>query len=172
MRSTRTSWDGKPNEARPRQLRYRPAPAPTSPGGGPMTTPTILGRTAELRALTDLVEQAPDRGGALVLLGDAGIGKSTLIRAAAQHARAAGLQVLEIAGVEAEAQLPFAGLHQLLRPLLPAAGGLPAAQRRAPMSPVGAQGGAPPEPFMIALAGLGPPSPAPAPPPAPRRRRP
>jgi len=119
-----------------------------------MTAPGILGRAGELQALTRLVEQAPDQGGALVLLGEAGIGKSTLIRAAARHARAAGLQVLETTGVEAEARLPFAGLHQLLRPLLSTAVALPTAQRRALMSAFGAEDSPAPEPFMIALAAL------------------
>ena len=116
--------------------------------------PAILGRTDELRALTELIEHAPEQGGALVLLGEAGIGKTTLIRAAARQARAAGLRVLETTGVEAEARLPFAGLHHLLRPLLPAADALPAVQRRALMSAFGAGDDPSPEPFMIALAAL------------------
>ena len=119
-----------------------------------MTTPDILGRTDELRTLTGLVDKATEQGGAIVVVGEAGIGKSTLIRAAAQHGRSAGLRVLETAGVEAEAQLPFAGLHQLVRPVLSAADSLPAAQRRALMSAFGVEDGAPPDLFMIALATL------------------
>jgi len=119
-----------------------------------MATPDILGRTDELRTLTVLVDNAPEQGGAIVVVGEAGIGKSTLIRAAAQHGRAAGLRVLETAGVEAEAQLPFAGLHQLVRPVLSAADGLPTAQRRALMSAFGVEDGTPPDLFMIALATL------------------
>ena len=86
------------------------------------------------------------------MLGDAGIGKSTLTRAASRQARTAGLRVLETTGVEAEAQLPFAGLHQLLRPLLSAADALPATQQRALGSAFGAEDGPRPEFFMIALA--------------------
>ena len=88
------------------------------------------------------------------MLGDAGIGKSTLTRAASRQARTAGLRVLETTGVEAEAQLPFAGLHQLLRPLLSAADALPATQQRALGSAFGAEDGPRPEFFMIALAVL------------------
>jgi len=119
-----------------------------------MTTPALVGRIDELRALTELVDRARNRGGSLVLVGEAGVGKSGLIRAAAQHARHAGLRVLEGVGVEAEARLPFAGLHQLLRPLLSAGCELPAVQRRALLSAFGAEDGPPAEPFMITLAAL------------------
>src|SRR5215475_397440 len=141
--------------------RARSHPPLRAPGDGfsltvvdPMTTPAILGRAEELRVLADLVDRAAEQGGALVLVGEPGIGKSSLIRAAAEHGRAAGLQVLECVGVEAEAQVPFAGLHQLLRPLLSGAAALPAAQRHALTSAFGAEDGPAPEPFMIALAAL------------------
>jgi len=88
------------------------------------------------------------------MLGEAGIGKTTLLRAAAEHARAAGLRILEAVGVEAEAPLPFAGLHQLLRPVIGAASALPAMQRHALSAAFGDEDGPPPEPFVIALAAL------------------
>jgi DNA-binding CsgD family transcriptional regulator len=119
-----------------------------------MTTSEMFGRTDELRALTDSIDGAAKQGGALLMLGEPGIGKSTLIQAASRYAEVAGLQVLSSTGVEAEAQLPFAGLHQLLRPVLPVAVDLPAVQERALMSAFGVVDAAPPEPFMIALAAL------------------
>ncbi|HEU4349288.1 MAG TPA: AAA family ATPase, partial [Actinoplanes sp.] len=119
-----------------------------------MTTSDMVGRTDELRTLTDSIDAVPKQGGALIVLGEPGIGKSTLIRAASRHARTAGLQVLGSTGVEAEAQLPFAGLHQLFRPVLPVAGALPAAQERALMTAFGVVDAPPPDPFMIALAAL------------------
>src|SRR2546422_987134 len=119
-----------------------------------MTIAGLVGRDNELRTLDALIDGAPKQGGALVVLGEAGIGKSTLLRAAAQRARDAGLEVLETAGVESEAQLPFAGLHQLLRPVIGAADGLPTAQRSALSSAFGLDDGAAPEPFLVALAAL------------------
>ena len=112
----------------------------------------LLGRDDELWALAELVGRLPERGGALVLVGEPGIGKSSLLREVVS--RAAGLLVLETAGVQAEAWLPFAGLHHLLRPVLSAADALPATQRRALSAAFGADDGPPPEPFMIALAVL------------------
>jgi len=79
-----------------------------------MTGPRLFDRDAELAVLAELIEHASERGSAIVVLGEAGIGKSTLLRAAVELARSAGLQVLQTAGVETEANLPFAGLHQLM----------------------------------------------------------
>lgn len=56
-------------------------------------------------------------GGAMLVVGDAGIGKSVLLTAVAESAAAAGIRVLRSAGVEFEAEVGFAGLHQLLYPL-------------------------------------------------------
>jgi hypothetical protein len=69
------------------------------------------------------------RSGTLVVRGEAGIGKTALL----QHAirRADGMRVLSGAGVEAESELPFAGLHQLLWPILELAEELPDVQTAA-----------------------------------------
>ena len=77
----------------------------------------LLGREAEQRVLDDLLRSA--RGGrsaVLVLHGEPGIGKTALLGYAAD--RAGDMTVLRCAGVEAEHEFPFAGLHQLLRPCL------------------------------------------------------
>jgi hypothetical protein len=112
----------------------------------------LLGRDHELRVLGELVGRLPGHGGALLVLGEPGIGKSSLLRDVVSHA--AGLVVLETVGVPTEEHLPFAGLHDLLRPVLSAADVLPATQRRALSAAFGAGDGPPPEPFMIALAVL------------------
>jgi len=114
----------------------------------------LVGREAELTALAGLIGEAPRRGSAVVLLGDPGIGKTSLLRAAAARAREAGFTILETAGVETEALLPYAGLHQLLRPVLSNAAGLPTPLRRALLTAFGEDDGASPEPFFIALAAL------------------
>jgi DNA-binding CsgD family transcriptional regulator len=115
---------------------------------------SLLGRDRELSALAGLIDQIGEHGGSMVVLGEPGVGKSALLRTAAGHGRAAGLQVLETTGVECEAQLPFAGLHQLLRPVLGLADQLPDGQRRALASAFGAGAGSQPERFTIALAAL------------------
>jgi DNA-binding CsgD family transcriptional regulator len=77
----------------------------------------LYGRDAELAALGDLLDRArKGASGALVVRGDAGIGKTALLTEATS--RADGFRILRAAGVEEEAGLPFAGLHLLLRPAL------------------------------------------------------
>ena len=101
-----------------------------------------------------MLDRISDQGGSILVLGEAGVGKSSLLAATAEYGRVAGLQVLETTGVEPEAQLPFAGLHQLLRPLLGSLIQLPDVQRHAIEAALGSESAAPPERFMIALAAL------------------
>ena len=77
------------------------------------------------------MDPVPDSGRVLVVTGAAGMGKTVLLAEAAGRARSAGLRVLWVTGRESESKLAFAGLHQLLRPVLPAAAGLPGRQARA-----------------------------------------
>lgn len=114
----------------------------------------LIGRERELRALTGLLDGIQDCGAAVVLRGEAGIGKSLLVETAADEARVRGLQVLTTTGVESEAHLPFAGLHQLLLPVLADADHLPPPQKRAVDVAFGVVDDAPPELFLIALATL------------------
>ncbi|MET7402599.1 AAA family ATPase, partial [Dactylosporangium sp. NPDC005572] len=79
----------------------------------------IHGRDRELAAVADLLGDArAGRGAALVVRGHAGIGKTMLLAAARCAAVDAGMTVLQTNGAAAESALPFAGLHQLLAPLL------------------------------------------------------
>ena len=96
-------------------------------------TPTIvvgmlLGRDTEQRRIEALLAAARDgRSGVLVLRGEAGIGKTALLEHAASTAGADAL-VLRVRGVESEVEIAFAGLHQLLAPVLDTLERLPAPQ--------------------------------------------
>jgi DNA-binding CsgD family transcriptional regulator len=91
---------------------------------------TPLGRKAECLRLDALLDGARDgRSGVLVLRGEAGIGKSTLLAYAAT--RAEGFRRLTVRGIEPEADLPFAGLGDLLRPILDRAPAIPEPQASA-----------------------------------------
>jgi DNA-binding CsgD family transcriptional regulator len=78
----------------------------------------LYGRSTELAALEELIATARGgRSGALVLRGEAGIGKTALLDRAAEAASASGTRVLRITGIEPEADLAFGGLVQLLWPV-------------------------------------------------------
>jgi DNA-binding CsgD family transcriptional regulator len=114
----------------------------------------LLGRDAEIELLASLLDGIEGGGGALVLYGEPGIGKSRLLAVAADVARERGFTVLTAAGVQSEAYLAFAGLHQLLRPLRFRAADLPAAQRAALDAAFGLGQEPAPERFQIAMAVL------------------
>ena len=114
----------------------------------------LIGRDAETKLLASLLDGIQDAGGALVLHGEPGIGKSRLLAAAAAAARERGFTVLSTTGVQSEAHLPFAGLHQLLRPLRFRAADLPAPLRAALDAAFGLSGEPAPERFQIAMAVL------------------
>jgi hypothetical protein len=117
-----------------------------------MATATLHGRTSELDLLASVLDRAVREGGALVLVGDPGIGKSALLGAASNEALDRGLQVLEAVGVESEAQLPFAGLHQLLLPLLHHVDALDQREAAALFAAFGRVEAPPPDLYLIALA--------------------
>jgi hypothetical protein len=73
----------------------------------------LYGRDRELGVLSNLVDRASEGGGAVVVRGEAGIGKSSLMAESGTHAAARGMRMLAISGAQPEAHLPFAGLHQL-----------------------------------------------------------
>jgi DNA-binding CsgD family transcriptional regulator len=118
--------------------------------GGP-----LYGREDELHVVADLIGGLAQRaGGALAISGDAGIGKSALLAAAAGLAADSGARVLAATGIQAEARLAFGGLHQLLRPVLPLAERLPPRQRSALLSAFGMADAEPAGTFLIGLAAL------------------
>ncbi|MGZ4353034.1 MAG: ATP-binding protein [Gaiellaceae bacterium] len=90
----------------------------------------LLGREREQQALAGLLEEArAGQSGVLALVGEAGIGKSALLDRAAELAN--GMRVLRARGVPSEAQIPFAGLFELLRPALGCLDRIPAPQASA-----------------------------------------
>lgn len=90
----------------------------------------LLGREAECACLDRLLEEArAGRSGALVLRGEAGIGKTALLAYAI--GAAGGMEVLSACAIESEGELPFAALHSLFRPALGLIDSLPTAQARA-----------------------------------------
>ncbi|MBB1154432.1 helix-turn-helix transcriptional regulator [Amycolatopsis dendrobii] len=114
---------------------------------------TLHGRDAELKELTELVDGPEGRVGVLVW-GEAGIGKSALVAAAAAAASVAGTRVLRTTGAEAEQDLAYAGLHQLLHPVRAGVAGLPAPQRTALETALGLAEGPEPSAYLVGLAAL------------------
>jgi len=124
------------------------------PGPGELPAP-IIGRDAGLARLRALVEPVPPASQVLLVTGEAGMGKTVLLADAADQARRAGMRVLSVTGRESESRLAFAGLHQLLRPVLSGAVGLPDRQAQALQGALGlAADPGPPDPLLTGVAVL------------------
>ena len=114
---------------------------------------TLYGREAERSAIQALLEAArASRSGVLVIRGPAGVGKSALLRDAIEWAD--GMLVLEARGIESEAELAFATLHQLLRPVLGRIDALPRLQARALRAALGLEQGSIDDRFLVSVAVL------------------
>ena len=113
----------------------------------------MLGRRAECEALDRLLaEVLTGQSRVLVVRGEAGVGKTALLTYLAEGA--SGCRVARAAGVQSEMELPFAGLHQLCAPIFDSLNRIPGPQRDALRVAFGAQDGAPPSHFLVALAAL------------------
>jgi DNA-binding CsgD family transcriptional regulator/tetratricopeptide (TPR) repeat protein len=116
-------------------------------------TPTLLGRQREREALDGLIEDLRSgHGWALVVHGEAGVGKSALLGYAVEIAP--DMRVIRAVGVESEMELAFAGLHQLCAPLLDRLEWLAAPQRDALGIAFGLRSGGTPDRFLVGLAAL------------------
>ena len=118
------------------------------------------GRATELRGRRrecDLLDQLLDAvregaGRALVVRGEPGVGKTALLDYLAEHA--SGCRVARAVGVESELELAYAGIHQLLTPMLGRLQQLPAPQREALRTAFGLSSGSAPDRFLVGLATL------------------
>jgi midasin (ATPase involved in ribosome maturation) len=113
----------------------------------------LKGRSGEVSVLAGLV--AAVRAGesrVLVVRGEAGVGKTALLDYLAGQAQ--GCWVVRVAGMQSEMELAFAGLHQLLTPMLDRLKQLPVPQREALRTAFGLSAGPAPARFLVAMAGL------------------
>lgn len=116
---------------------------------------SLLGRRAERATIEQTLGRAKaGQSGALVVRGEAGIGKTALLEYAHDTATKSGFRVEYAVGVESETQFAFAGLHQLCAPLLDRAGALPDPQQTALGVAFGMRSGAAPDRFLVGLATL------------------
>ena len=123
-------------------------------GGVPLvdSSPELIEREQESAVLDALVDRLREGGGALVVRGEAGIGKSVLLQRMRKRAEAQGVRPLVTGGVESEAEFAFAGLHQLLRPVIGALAQLPESQRQTLEAALGLGVDHKPDPYRVAVA--------------------
>ncbi|MFJ5035867.1 AAA family ATPase [Streptomyces sp. NPDC088560] len=112
----------------------------------------MVGRESEQEVLSEFV--AASGGRALILRGDTGVGKSALLDHVAELAADQEHRLIRAAGVEAESELPFAGLHQFLYPLLPYIDRLDDGHRSAFDVVFGRNEGTPPSVMTLGIAVL------------------
>ncbi|WP_433714765.1 helix-turn-helix transcriptional regulator [Nocardia sp. CA-084685] len=111
----------------------------------------LHGREVEQARIDRLLEAArAGRSGSLVVRGEPGIGKTALL----DYAAAQGIPAVRSAGIESEAELPFAGLHLLIKPGMALVDGLPAPQRDALRGAFGLSRHDPADRMLIGLAVL------------------
>src|SRR4051794_21842515 len=113
----------------------------------------LWGRRVERDTLERLLAAVrAGQSAALVLRGEAGVGKTALLRFAIESA--SGLRVARAAGAESEMELPFAALHQLCAPMLDKLERIPQPQRDALRTAFGERTGGVPDRFLVGLAAL------------------
>jgi DNA-binding CsgD family transcriptional regulator/tetratricopeptide (TPR) repeat protein len=118
---------------------------PTGPGVG------FIGRARERERLDAVLAQArAGRSAVLAIRGEPGIGKTALLRYAARQA--SGLRIAEIEGIQAEMELPFAGIERLCAPMLGNLGSLAEPQQNALEVALGLAMGEAPDRFLVAVA--------------------
>ncbi len=115
----------------------------------------LVGRERECIQIDRMLDEARRGGsGALVLRGEAGMGKTALLGYAAAAGRAGEMIVLGVTGVEWESDLAFAGLHGLLWPIVDELDGVPDPQRRSLAAALGLAPGEGPDRFLVSAGAL------------------
>jgi DNA-binding CsgD family transcriptional regulator len=117
------------------------------------SAPVLVGRERELGLLRAVLEQSLGSAAVAVVRGDAGTGKSALLAGVGRDAEDQRMLVLRATGVQAEARMPFAGLHQLLRPVISRVDGLADDQRQVLLGAFGTPDFQA-EVFLVGLAAL------------------
>ncbi|MDN2498758.1 LuxR family transcriptional regulator, partial [Nocardia nova] len=113
---------------------------------------SLVGRESELKYLDESITGIAERGGVVVIAGEAGIGKTALLHEVAVMARLAGVRVVTVTATEAEQQLPYAGLHQIVFPLRSGIDALPPTQAAALNAALGFVDAAAPSEYLIGAA--------------------
>jgi DNA-binding CsgD family transcriptional regulator len=119
-----------------------------------MKAKNLPGRKVELAMVSDVLSGAPALRGAILFVGEPGIGKTELLLGARELARSQGGRVLGATGRREEEHLAYAGLHRLLSPLLWMADLVPTVQRLALLTALGFEDVRPVDPFLVSLASL------------------
>ncbi len=114
----------------------------------------LTGRARELGFLQGFARETAVSGGALILSGDPGMGKTALLDALADSALTSGMTVLRVAGLEFEGEVSFATLNQALFPLLGDLDELASAHRDALRVALGFGAGSPPDRLLVSTATL------------------
>ncbi len=127
-----------------------------APGGGPDPPPhDLFGRDDQLRAIDELLATvASGRSGVLILRGDAGMGKSSLLDAGIRSAERHGMRIEQVRGVAGEAEFGFAALQRLLIPFMGGYDDLPTPQRTALSGAIGLADTEQADRFLVSLATL------------------
>ncbi|MGD0242222.1 MAG: AAA family ATPase [Streptosporangiaceae bacterium] len=114
----------------------------------------LIGRERELSLLREFLQQVAVSGGTLVLSGEPGVGKTALINTLADALSASGTMVLRAAGSQFEQEISFAGLNQVLLPLLDSLGELGDVHRDALRVALGFGSGTVPDQLLVSNAVL------------------
>ncbi|MCM4084936.1 AAA family ATPase [Paractinoplanes hotanensis] len=114
----------------------------------------MFGRNADLDQLSEFLDGLPERGDARLICGEAGVGKSSLMTAAAELAVAAGMRVLRASGSEFEADVSYSCLNQLLLPVNANLERLPTGPRQALSVALGFGAGPAPDVLLVCNAAL------------------
>jgi hypothetical protein len=114
----------------------------------------LIGRDPDVEFVCGFVDEAAVQGGALLVSGDAGVGKTALLDVAALHAEAAGTRAVRSVGAEFEVELSFSGLNHVLHPLLDGLPVLPPMYRQALCVALGLDAGAPANRLVLSNAVL------------------